>query len=105
MVWFETVVSLSRKVSDDVVEVDLDLDELDVTAAELKATYPEIKAYVLDHYGLKVSSLYIAQVKRKCGLDVGERYNLPKPGGRPQPQVSMGKEEAIREALQHFAMI
>ncbi len=101
----ETVVTLSRKIPDDVVEIDLDLDELDITTAESKATYPEIKAYVLEHYGLKVSSLYIAQVKRKCGLDVGEHYNLPKPGGRPQPQVSPEKEEAIREAFKHFGMI
>ncbi len=101
----ETVVTLSRKIPDDVVEIDLDLDELDITTAESKATYPEIKAYVLEHYGLKVPSLYIAQVKRKCGLDVGEHYNLPKPGGRPQPQVSPEKEEAIREAFMHFGMI
>ena len=86
-------------------EIDLDLDELDITAAESKATYPEIKEYVLEHFGLKVSGLYIAQVKRKCGLDVGENYNLPKPGGRPQPQVSPEKEEAIREAFKHFGMI
>ncbi len=101
----ETVVTLSRKIPDDVVEIDLDLDELDITTAESKATYPEIKEYVLEHYGLKVSSLYIAQVKRKCGLDVGENFNLPKPGGRPQPQVSPEKEEAIREAFKHFGMI
>ena len=96
---------MSRKIPDDVIEIDLDLDELDLTSAESKATYPEIKEYVLDHYGLKVSSLFIAQVKRKCGLDVGENYNLPKPGGRPQPQVSPEKEEAIRAALKYFAMI
>lgn len=83
----------------------MDLDELDLTSAESKATYPEIKEYVLDHYGLKVSSLFIAQVKRKCGLDVGENYNLPKPGGRPQPAVTSEKEEAIKAALKYFAMI
>ncbi len=99
----ETGVTLSRKIPDDVVEIDL--DELDITAAESKAPYPEIKAYVLEHYGLKVPSLYIAQVKRKCGLDVGENYNLLKPGGRPQPQVPPEKEEAIREAFKHFGMI
>ncbi len=74
-----------EKTPDDVVAINLDLDELDITAAESKATYPEIKAYVQEHYGLKIPSLYIAQVKRKCGLDVGENYNLPKSDGRPQP--------------------
>ena len=101
----ETVVTLSRKIPDDLIEIDLDLDELDITASESKATYPEIKEFVLNHYGLRVSSLFIAQVKRKCGLDVGENYNLPKPGGKPQPQVSPEKEEAIRAALKYFAMI
>lgn len=74
-------------------------------AAESKVTYPEIKEFVLDRYGLKVSSLYIAQVKRKCGLDVGENYNLPKAGSRLQPQVSPETEEAIKTALKYFAMI
>lgn len=101
----ETVVTLSRKKPDDVIEIDLELDELDITAAEAKATYPEIKEYVLNHHGLKVSSLYIAQVKRKCGLGVGENYNLPSPNGRPQPQVPPEKEAAIRDALKYFAMI
>ena len=101
----ESVVTLSRKTPDDVIEIDLELDELDITAAESKATYPEIKEYVLKHHGLKVSSLYIAQVKRKCGLEVGENYNLPSPNGRPQPQVPPKKEEAIRDALKYFAMI
>ena len=101
----ESVVTLSRKTPDDVIEIDLELDELDITAAESKATYPEIKEYVLKHHGLKVSSLYIAQVKRKCGLEVGENYNLPSPNGRPQPQVPPEKEEAIRDALKYFAMI
>ena len=101
----ETVITLSRKMPDDIIEIDLDLDELDLTAAEAKATYPEIKEYVLKHHGLKVSSLYIAQVKRKCGLDVGVNYNLPSPEGRPQLQVPPEKETAIRDALKHFAMI
>ena len=94
-----------QKKPDDVIEIDLELDELDITAAEAKATYPEIKDYVLNHHGLKVSSLYIAQVKRKCGLEVGEHYNLPSPNGRPQPQVPPEKEAAIRDALKYFAMI
>jgi 23S rRNA (uracil1939-C5)-methyltransferase len=101
----ETVITLSRKMPDDIIEIDLDLGELDLTAAEAKATYPEIKEYVLKHHGLKVSSLYIAQVKRKCGLDVGANYNLPSPEGRPQLQVPPEKETAILDALKHFAMI
>ena len=72
----ETVVLLSRKTPDDTIEVDLDLDELDITAAESKATYQEIKDYVLKEFGLKVSTLYISQIKRKCGIDVGEHYNI-----------------------------
>lgn len=67
------VVALSRKTPDDVIEIDLELDGQDITAAEAKAIYPEIKDYVLNHLGLKVSGLYIAQVKRKYGLKVGER--------------------------------
>lgn len=63
------------------IEVDLNLDELDLTAAESRATYEEIKAYVLEKFGLKVSSLYISQVKRKCGLEVGDSYNQPKSKG------------------------
>ena len=74
----ETVVLLSQQKPDDTIEIDLDLDELDATSAELKATYQEIKDYVLKEFGLKVSILYISQVKRKCGIEVGENYNLPK---------------------------
>ena len=74
----ETVVLLSKLNTKQHIEVELNLDELDLTAAESKATYDEIKAYVLEKYGLKVSSLYISQVKRKCGLDVGQNYNLSK---------------------------
>ena len=70
------------------------------------ATYPQIKAYVLEHTGLKVSSLYISQVKRKCGLEVGKYYNLPKSeGSRQAPTCPPEKENAIREALQYFGMI
>lgn len=102
----ETVVLLSKlSKAEQKIEVELELSELDATAAETKASYPEIKAYVEEKYGLKVSSLFIAQVKRKCGLEVGKNYNLPAPDGRPQPQVTPGKEAAIREALKHFAMI
>ena len=74
----ETVVLLSQQKPDDTIEIDLDLDELDATSAELKATYQEIKDYVLKEFGLKVSNLYISQIKRKCGIEVGENYNLPR---------------------------
>ncbi len=101
----ESVICLSRKIPDDAIEIDIDLDELDITSAEAKATYPEIKEYVLEHHGLKVSSLYIAQVKRKYGLDVGVNYNLPSPDGRPQPTCPVEKEKAIVDTLKHFGML
>ncbi len=87
------------------IEVELNLDELDLTSAESKATYDEIKAYVLEKHGLKVSSLYISQVKRKCGLDVGQNYNLSKEGRCQSTAVPAGKEAAIMEALKYFQMI
>ena len=101
----ETVVLLSQRKADDYVEVELALDELDLTSAESKATYAEIKDYVLKEHGLKVSNLYISQVKRKCGIEVGENYNLPKSEERKQPQCPVEKEKAIRDALEHFGMI
>ena len=101
----ETVVLLSQQKPDDTIEIDLDLDELDATSAELKATYQEIKDYVLKEFGLKVSSLYISQVKRKCGIEVGENYNLPKSENARVPQCPKEKEEAIKAALEYFAMI
>ena len=101
----ETVVLLSQQKPDDTIEIDLDLDELDATSAELKATYQEIKDYVLKEFGLKVSSLYISQVKRKCGIEVGENYNLPKSENARVPQCPKEKEHAIKAALKYFAMI
>ena len=101
----ETVVLLSQQKPDDTIEIDLDLDELDATSAELKATYQEIKDYVLKEFGLKVSSLYISQVKRKCGIEVGENYNLPKSENARVPQCPKEKEKAIKAALKYFAMI
>ena len=101
----ETVVLLSKLNTKQHVEVELNLDELDLTAAESKATYDEIKAYVLEKYGLKVSSLYISQVKRKCGLDMGQNYNLSKKENAKVPQCPPEKEAAIMEALKHFQMI
>ena len=101
----ETVVLLSKLNTKQHIEVELNLDELDLTAAESKATYDEIKAYVLEKYGLKVSSLYISQVKRKCGLEVGQNYNLSKKEDAKVPQCPPEKEAAIMEALRHFQMI
>lgn len=90
---------------DDYIEIDLDLTELDITAAEKKATYPEIKDYVMEHYGLHVSSLYISQVKRKYGLEVGRNYNLPKAENPKVPKCPPEKETAIKAALEHFMML
>lgn len=101
----ETVVLLSQQKPDDTIEIDLDLDELDATAAETKATYEEIKAYVWDKYHLKVSSLYISQIKRKCGLEVGQNYNLSKSENPKVPKCPPEKEAAIMDALKHFQMI
>ena len=101
----ETVVLLSKLNTKQHIEVELNLDELDLTSAESKATYDEIKAYVLEKYGLKVSSLYISQIKRKCGLDVGQNYNLSKKEDAKVPQCPPEKEAAIMEALKYFRMI
>lgn len=101
----ETVVLLSQQKPDDTIEIDLDLDELDATTAETKATYEEIKAYVWDKHHLKVSSLYISQVKRKCGLEVGQNYNLSKSESSKVPKCPPEKEAVIMGALKHFQMI
>ncbi|MDY4683419.1 MAG: 23S rRNA (uracil(1939)-C(5))-methyltransferase RlmD, partial [Prevotella sp.] len=101
----ETVCLLSKLRAKQHIEIDLSMDELDLTAAEKKATYQEIKDYVLEHSGLKVSSLYIAQVKQKCGIIERENYNKPKSEDAKQPQCPPDKEKAIKEALQHFGMI
>ena len=101
----ETVVLLSKLNTKQHIEVELNLDELDLTSAESKATYDEIKAYVLEKHGLKVSSLYISQVKRKYGLDVGQNYNLSKKEDAKVPQCPPEKEAAIKDALKHFQMI
>ncbi|RHC02525.1 23S rRNA (uracil(1939)-C(5))-methyltransferase RlmD [Blautia obeum] len=97
--------SLLAQKPDDTIEIDLDLDELDATSAETKATYQEIKDYVLKEFGLKVSNLYISQIKRKCGIEVGENYNLPKTENPKVPQCPKEKEDAIKDALKYFAMI
>ena len=87
------------------IDIDLDMTELDVTKAETKATYEEIKAYVLEHTGLKVSCLYIAQVKAKRGIIERDCYNKPKTEGNRVPQCPPEKEKAIEDALRHFQMI
>ena len=94
--------SLFAQKPDDVIEVEIELDELDLTTAESKATYKEIQEYVLKEHGLKVSNLYISQIKRKCGIEIGENYNLPKSEGARGP---VEKEKAIRDALEHLGMI
>ena len=101
----ETVCLLSKLHSDQHIEVELQMDELDLTSAESKATYEEIKDYVLEHSGLKVSSLYIAQVKEKCGIIERVNYNLPKSENSRQSKCPPEKEAAIREALGYFHMI
>ena len=101
----ETVCLLSKLHADQHIEVELQMDELDLTAAESKATYEEIKGYVLEHTGLKVSSLYIAQVKEKCGIIERVNYNQPKSENSRQPKCPPEKEKVIREALEHFRMI
>ena len=101
----ETVCLLSKLQSKEHIEIEVKMDELDLTSAESKATYEEIKAYVLEHTGLKVSSLYIAQVKQKHGIIERENYNKPKSEDTRQPQCPPDKERAITEALKHFGMI
>lgn len=101
----ETVVLLCRKTPDDVIKVKLSLDELELTSAESKATYEKIKEYVMRNFGLKVSTLYIAQTKRKLGIAMGENYNMPKSIESTQPQCPPEKEAAIVKALEHFKMI
>lgn len=101
----EAVVLLSKLKADHHIEVELNTDELDLTSAESKATYDEIKAYVKEHTGLSVSSLYIAQVKQKYGLEKRENYNKAKSKDSKQPKCPKEKEEAIVSALRHFKMI
>ena len=87
------------------VKVDFSLEDMDLSEFKGKATYEQIKAYVLEKTGLKVSSLYIAQIKKKCGLDVGENFNLPKSENARQPQCTPEKEEAIMQAFKHFGIV
>ncbi len=102
----ETVVLLSKGMFDSrKVKVDFSLEDMDLSEFKGKATYEQIKAYVLEQTGLKVSSLYIGQIKKKCGLDVGENFNLPKSENARQPQCTQQKEEAIMQAFKHFGIV
>ena len=102
----ETVVLLSKGMVDSrKVKVDFSLEDMDLSEFKGKATYEQIKTYVLEQTGLKVSSLYIAQIKKKCGLDVGENFNLPKSENARQPQCTPEKEEAIMQAFKHFGIV
>lgn len=93
-----------RMVDSRKVKVDFSLEDMDLSEFKGKATYEQIKAYVLEQTGLKVSSLYIAQIKKKCGLDVGENFNLAKSENTRQPQCTTEKEEAIMQAFSHFGI-
>ena len=102
----ETVVLLSKgKIDSKKVRVEFSLEDMDMSGFQKGATYEQIKAYVLEHTGLKVSSLYISQIKRKCGLDVGQNYNLSKKEDAKVPKCPPEKEAAIRDALKYFQMI
>lgn len=101
----ETVALLSKLNVDKHISVEVELDELDLTSAESKATYAQIKKYILEKFDLKVSTLYIAQIKKKCGIALREHYNKSKKEKQVIPQCTPEKEEAIMDALRHFKMI
>ncbi len=101
----ETVALLSKLDVDKHIDVEIKLDELDLTSAESKATYAQIKQYILEKFDLKVSTLYIAQIKKKCGIALREHYNKSKKEKQVIPQCTPEKEEAIMDALRHFKMI
>ena len=102
----EMVVLLSKgEVDSKKIRVEFSLEDMDMSEFQDGATYTQIKDYVLEHSGLKVSNLYISQIKRKCGIGVGKNYNLPKSEDSRQPQCPPEKEKAIREAFKYFGMI
>ncbi|HGC7553058.1 TPA: 23S rRNA (uracil(1939)-C(5))-methyltransferase RlmD [Streptococcus agalactiae] len=101
----ETVALLSKLDVDKHINIEIELDELDLTSAESKATYAQIKEYVWNKFELKVPTLYIAQIKRKCGIELREHYNKSKKENQIIPQCTPEKEEAIMDALRHFKMI
>src|SRR5699024_4125112 len=102
----ETVVLLSKgEIDSKKVRVEFSLEDMDMSGFQKGATYEQIKAYVLEKSELKVSSLYISQIKRKCGLDVGQNYNLSKKENAKVPKCPPEKEAAIMDALKYFQMI
>lgn len=101
----ETVVQLVRKKPDTYIDITVDMDELDLTSSEAKATYDEIKDYIFDKHCVKVSSLYIAQIKQKHGIIERDCYNNSKKDNTKQPQCPPEKVKLIEEALRHFKMI
>lgn len=101
----ETIVLLSKLDSKKYISVELPMDDMDLTSAESKVTYKQIQNYVLEKFGFKVSTLYIAQVKKKHGLEAREHYNISKNDNRRVPQCSIEKEEAILNALRNFNML
>lgn len=102
----ECVIALSKgEIDSKKVRVEFSLEGMDTSGLQKGATYPEIKARVLEQTGLKVSSLYISQVKQKCGLEVRENHHKAKSENVKQPQCPKEKEDAIVEALKHFQMI
>lgn len=101
----ETVALLSKLDVDKHINIEIELDELDLTSAESKATYAQIKEYVWNKFELKVSTLYIAQIKKKCGIELREHYNKSKKEKQIIPHCTPEKEEAIMDALRHFKMI
>ncbi len=102
----ETVVLLSKgDINSKRIKVEFSLEGMDMSEFQNGATYEQIKAYVLAKTGLKVSSLYISQIKRKCGLEVGKHYNMAKSEDAKQPQCPEEKERAIMEAFKHFGVI
>jgi len=101
----ETIVLLSKLDSKNYISVELPMDDMDLTSAESKATYKQIQKYVFEKFGFKVSNLYIAQVKEKCGIKERENYNKPKKEDLKQPICPIEKEEAIKDAFRYFKMI
>ena len=102
----ECVIALSKgEIDSKKVRVEFSLEGMDTSGLQKGATYPEIKARVLEQTGLKVSSLYISQVKQKCGLEVRKNHHKAKSENTKQPQCPKEKEDAIVEALKHFQMI
>lgn len=96
---------LSKLDSKKYISVELPMDDMDLTSVESKATYKQIQNYVLEKFGFKVSTLYVAQVKRKYGLDIREHYNISNNESQKIPQCSIEKEEVILDALKYFKII